>query len=60
MALNANRPLDSTPVNQAEVAQDVETLYRAGQAKVGTDEVWFSFALLVCHLTCYRWRFARC
>lgn len=44
MALSTNRPFDSSPVNQAEVARDVETLYRAGQAKLGTDEVRFLFA----------------
>ncbi|KAF9462254.1 hypothetical protein BDZ94DRAFT_1367942 [Collybia nuda] len=46
MALNANRPLDNMPVNQAEVARDVETLYRAGQAKLGTDEMAFCDILI--------------
>jgi len=41
MALGANKPDDAIPVNHANVDRDVEALYKAGQGKVGTDQVTF-------------------
>jgi hypothetical protein len=41
MALNASPPPDTAPINQQQVMQDVDALYRAGQGKIGTDEVRF-------------------
>ncbi|KAG6843301.1 hypothetical protein H0H93_001474, partial [Arthromyces matolae] len=38
MALSANRPPDTNPVDHAQVAKDVDALYHAGEAKFGTDE----------------------
>jgi hypothetical protein len=40
MALSASRPLDTTPVDQAGVNNDVEALFKAGQGMSGTDEVY--------------------
>jgi annexin A7/11 len=39
MVLSSNRPPDNTPVDPGLVEADVKALYKAGQGKVGTDEV---------------------
>lgn len=39
MALTAARPPDNMPVNHEHVMHDVDALYKAGQGKIGTDEV---------------------
>lgn len=39
MALTANRPPDSVPVDKEAVAKDIDALFEAGQGKSGTDEV---------------------
>lgn len=44
MALSANPPLDSAPVDQTQVGNDVDALFKAGQGKSGTDEVGFGLA----------------
>ncbi|KAF5373475.1 hypothetical protein D9615_009466 [Tricholomella constricta] len=46
MALTANRPPDSMPVSQEAVTRDVEALYKAGQGKIGTDEMVFCDVLI--------------
>ena len=39
MALQSNPPPDWDPVDYQQVNKDVEALYRAGEGKLGTDEV---------------------
>ena len=39
IALGTNKPDDAIPVNHGDVDRDVEALYKAGQGKVGTDQV---------------------
>ena len=39
MALSASPPPDTDPVDQQQVMQDVDALYKAGQGRIGTDEV---------------------
>lgn len=39
MILSSNRPPDNTPVDPGLVEADVKALYKAGQGKIGTDEV---------------------
>ncbi|GLB39533.1 putative annexin repeats [Lyophyllum shimeji] len=46
MALTANRPPDSIPVNYEAVARDVQALYEAGQGKIGTDQMTFCEILI--------------
>ncbi|KAG5651468.1 hypothetical protein H0H81_008553 [Sphagnurus paluster] len=46
MALNANPPPEWAPVDHAAVARDVEALYKAGEGKVGTDEMVFCDVLI--------------
>ncbi|KAF8064858.1 hypothetical protein FPV67DRAFT_1500437 [Lyophyllum atratum] len=46
MALTANRPPDSTPVNHDAVVKDVDALYQAGQGKIGTDQMVFCEVLI--------------
>ncbi|KAF9461813.1 hypothetical protein BDZ94DRAFT_787321 [Collybia nuda] len=46
MALSANPPPDTAPVDQALVNVDVEELYKAGQGKAGTDEIKFCEILI--------------
>ncbi|KAG6916109.1 hypothetical protein DXG01_008383 [Tephrocybe rancida] len=41
IALNAHRPVDATPIDNALVEKDVLDLYAAGQARTGTDETTF-------------------
>jgi len=41
MALNANPPPDSVPVNPVDVEMDVDNLYKAAQGKAGTNEIAF-------------------
>ncbi|KAH8827713.1 hypothetical protein DL96DRAFT_1600037 [Flagelloscypha sp. PMI_526] len=41
MALSATRRPDNEPVDHLLVQQDVEKLYKAGQGKLGTDEITF-------------------
>ncbi|EEB99534.1 hypothetical protein MPER_00773, partial [Moniliophthora perniciosa FA553] len=41
MILANNRPPDNAPVDYALVESDVQTLYKAGQDKIGTDEIAF-------------------
>ncbi|KAF5367590.1 hypothetical protein D9757_010641 [Collybiopsis confluens] len=41
MILSSNRPPDGTPVDRALLEADVKALYKAGQGKIGTDEVAF-------------------
>ncbi|KAG6829044.1 hypothetical protein H0H92_005875 [Tricholoma furcatifolium] len=41
MALNSDRPPDTTPVDYDRVARDVDALYNAGEKKIGTDELVF-------------------
>ncbi|KAJ3726101.1 hypothetical protein C8R42DRAFT_659987 [Lentinula raphanica] len=41
MILSSNRPPDNTPVDAGLVEADVKALYKAGQGKIGTDEIAF-------------------
>ncbi|KIK59347.1 hypothetical protein GYMLUDRAFT_44704 [Collybiopsis luxurians FD-317 M1] len=41
MVISSNRPPDSTPVDMGLVEADVKALYKAGQGKIGTDEIAF-------------------
>ncbi|KAJ3993898.1 hypothetical protein F5050DRAFT_1677459 [Lentinula boryana] len=41
MILSSNRPPNNTPVDSALVEADVKALYKAGQGKIGTDEIAF-------------------
>lgn len=41
MILANNRPPDNAPVNQQQVDQDVATLYKSAEGKLGTDEIAF-------------------
>ncbi|THU75820.1 Annexin [Dendrothele bispora CBS 962.96] len=41
MLLSSTRPPDNAPVDHQAVERDVERLYKAGQDKVGTDEIAF-------------------
>ena len=61
MALSTNRPPDNIPVSQVEVDRDVELLNRAGQGKLGTDEVCMYMVIPTSMVskTFYRWRFAK-
>jgi len=41
MIVSSNRPPDNTPVDRGLVEADVHALYKAGQGKIGTDEIAF-------------------
>ncbi|KAF9258306.1 Annexin [Marasmius fiardii PR-910] len=41
MILANNRPPDNMPVDHSQVERDVTTLYKAGEGKLGTDEIAF-------------------
>ncbi|KAF9058608.1 hypothetical protein BDP27DRAFT_1432480 [Rhodocollybia butyracea] len=41
MILSANPPLENGPVDPLQVESDVTALYKAGQGKLGTDEIAF-------------------
>ncbi|KAF8069861.1 hypothetical protein FPV67DRAFT_1485094 [Lyophyllum atratum] len=46
IALNAQRPHDDAPVDQAAVTRDIEAIFNAGQGKSGTDQMVFFDILL--------------
>ncbi|KAJ3900752.1 hypothetical protein F5879DRAFT_925190 [Lentinula edodes] len=54
MILSSNRPSDNSPVDPQLVEADVKALYKAGQGKIGTDEIAFCNIIInrtVPHLT---------
>ncbi|KAJ3797112.1 hypothetical protein GGU11DRAFT_878107 [Lentinula aff. detonsa] len=48
MILSANPPPDNVPVDFQQVENDVRTLYKAGQGKIGTDEITFCNIIINC------------
>ncbi|KAF5345468.1 hypothetical protein D9758_013623 [Tetrapyrgos nigripes] len=46
MLLSSTRPPDNVPVDHQAIERDVERLYKAGQAKLGTDEIAFCDILI--------------
>ncbi|KAJ3750363.1 hypothetical protein DFH05DRAFT_1466998 [Lentinula detonsa] len=48
MILSANPPPDNVPVDFQQVENDVRTLYKAGQGKIGTDEITFCSIIINC------------
>jgi hypothetical protein len=55
MALQSNPPPDWDPIDYQQVNKDVEALYRAGEGKLGTDEVrpWSLLLTVTCCLVKY-------